>query len=267
MAADCETMTTMTRRNDSSTQTAGEHRVRLQKFLALAGIGSRRHCEEYIRAGRVTVDGRVVTELGVTIDPSRQEVRLDGERVRGQPKRYYLLNKPPGYVCTNRDPAGRPRAIDLVPDGSRRLFTVGRLDANSQGLLLVTNDGELANRLAHPRYQVSRKYRVQVVGRPTQETLRKLRRGMYFSDGHFRAKSVRRLRSKGKSTLLEIELTQGRNREIRRLLARVGHKVIHLERVAFGPLSLGHLRVGKSRPLKPAELKALRELVKGGHRG
>lgn len=240
-----------------------DRRVRLQRFLASAGVDSRRKCEEYISAGRVTVDGEVCDELGSTVDPERQEIRLDGQRVQPQPKRYYVLNKPPGYVCTNRDPAGRPRAIDLVSESGRGLFTVGRLDASSQGLLLVTNDGELAHRLAHPRYKVRRCYRVQVVGRPTPETLRRLVRGMRFADGLFRARRAKKVRSKGKSTFLEIELTQGHNREIRRLLARVGHKVIHLERVAFGPLKLGRLPVGQCRPLRPNELKALRDVAAG----
>jgi len=235
--------------------------VRLQKFLASAGIGSRRNCEEYILAGRVTVDGRTIQELGTRIDPQRQKVRLDDELVKTEPKRYYLLNKPPGYVCTTRDPSGRPRAIDLVPQRELRLFTVGRLDTNSCGLLLVTNDGELTNRLAHPRFGVERRYRVQVVGKPTRDTLDKLRRGMYFAGGKYRVKGLRRQKTKGNSTFLELVLTEGQNREIRRLLARVGHKVIHLQRVGFGPLNLGRLAEGKVRPLRPAELKALRELL------
>jgi 23S rRNA pseudouridine2605 synthase len=233
--------------------------VRLQKFLASAGFGSRRACEEYILQGRVTVDGDDVTDLGAKVDPDRQEVRVDGERVRPQRKRYYLINKPPGYVSTNRDPRGRPRAIDLVPDKHARLFTVGRLDENSQGLMLVTNDGDLAERLAHPRYGVPRRYRVQVAGRPTRETLSQLKRGMHFSDGRFRVHEVRSVGSKGGSTFLELVLRQGHNREIRRLLARAGHKVIFLQRIGFGPLRLGRLALGKSRPLLPSEIKQLRE--------
>lgn len=237
--------------------------VRLQKLLAAAGYGSRRHCEEYILAGRVTVDGVPMTDLGVKVDPEAQVVRVDDEPLKFEPKRYYLLNKPPGVVCTHRDPEGRPRAVDLVPDRSARLFTVGRLDENSQGLLLVTNDGELANRLAHPRYGVSRCYRVQVVGRPTRETLGQLKQGLHFADGFFRVSDARVTGSRGKSTFLELELRQGQNREIRRLLARVGHKVLRLERIAFGPLRLGRLPAGRHRPLRPAELKALRDVAAG----
>lgn len=250
--------------------------VRLQKFLASAGIGSRRSCEEYIEAGRVSVDGRQVHELGVRVHPRQQVIRVDGEVVKTKPKRYYLLNKPAGYLCTNRDPSGRPRAVDLVPQNDQQLFTVGRLDENSEGLLLVTNDGNLADRLAHPRYEVPRRYRVQVAGRPNRRTLEKLRRGMYFAEGKFRVQSIRSIGKKGDSTFLEVVLTEGKNREVRRMFARAGHKVLHLERIGFGPLQLGRLGVGRCRRLKKSELKALRELVKttsakgesaGGRRG
>ena len=244
----------------SPDHTAGA-RVRLQKFLASTGISSRRNCEELILEGRVTVDGKVCSELGITVDPQCQIVRLDGERVKTEAKRIYVLNKPPGYVCTNRDPTGRPLVIDLIPDDQRRLFSIGRLDESSEGLLLITNDGDLANKLAHPRYSVTRRYQVQVVGNPTQETLKELTKGMRFADGFFRAKGVKRIGSKGKSTFMEIELSEGHNRELRRLLARVGHKVIHLKRVTFGPVKLGRLGLGKCRQLRPPELSALRELV------
>ena len=238
-----------------------EPQVRLQKFLASAGLGSRRHCEEYIRDGRVTIDGEPATDLGVKVDPRRQVVKVDDERVKPQKKRYYLLNKPPGYVCTNSDPQGRPRAIDLVPQEEARLFTVGRLDESSRGLILVTNDGELAHRMAHPRFSIPRHYQVQVAGKPTPEVFKQLREGIHFSDGRFSVSGVRTIRSQGKSTILEIELNQGRNRELRRMLARVGHKVMSLERVTFGPLKLGRLALGKYRPLRDDELAELRELA------
>ena len=249
----------------SSTSPIDEPRqvlVRLQKFLAAAGIGSRRHCEEYILSRRVSVDGEEIRDLGTRVDPRRQTVRLDGQIIKSQPKRYYLLNKPVGYLCTNRDPAGRPQAIDLLGQDGPRLFTVGRLDENSQGLLLVTNDGELANRLAHPRYRVQRKYRVQVVGKPTRQTLDTMQRGVYFSEGKFRVKHIKRIRSQRNSTFLEIVLSEGQNREIRRVLARLGHKVISLQRIGFGTLKLGRLGEGEFRPLKPTELKELRDMVR-----
>lgn len=238
--------------------------MRLQRFLAQAGLGSRRRCEEYITAGRITVDGEPATELGVRINPATQQVRLDGERVRREPKRYYLLNKPAGCVCTNRDPGGRPRAIDLVPQDGPRLFTVGRLDEASRGLLLVTNDGELAHRLAHPRFQVQRRYEIQVAGRPTAETLQALKRGLHFSDGFFRIDRYGRPRVKKNSTFLDVVLSEGRNREIRRLFARAGHKVLKLKRIGFGPLKLGRLKEGAYRPLTGQELAALKELADGG---
>ncbi len=235
--------------------------MRLQKFLAAAGFGSRRNCEEYITTGRVEIDGEIATELGIRVFPG-QKIRVDGEAVRLQPKRHYLLNKPPGYLCTHRDPQGRPRAIDLLPQDGVRLFTVGRLDENSHGLLIVTNDGELGNRLAHPRYRVERTYRVQVAGRPTRETLQQLLKGIHFAEGRFRARRIRPVKQQGKSTFLEMTLTEGQNREIRRLFAKVGHKVMDLQRIAFGPVELSGVGPGEYRPLKPRELKALRDLVR-----
>ncbi len=240
-----------------------DSQVRLQKFLASAGLGSRRYCEEYIRDGRVSVDGEAATDLGVKVDPKQQIIKLDGERIRPQRKRYYLLNKPPGYVCTNSDPQGRPRAVDLVPQDETRLFTVGRLDENSRGLILVTNDGELAHCMAHPRFSIPRNYQVQVAGKPTPEVFQQLRDGVHFADGKFSVSGVHAVRTQGKSTILEIELHQGRNRELRRILARVGHKVMSLERVTFGPLKLGRLGLGKCRPLRDNELAELRELAGG----
>ncbi len=237
-----------------------DSKVRLQRFLASTGLGSRRNCEEYILAGRVTVDGEEVRDLATTVDPGRQKITVDGETVRMQRRRYYILNKPKGYLCTNSDPSGRKRAVDLIPN-SERLFTVGRLDENSQGLILVTNDGELGNRLAHPRYQIPRTYRVHVVGVPTRETLDELKKGVYFADGKFQVTGVKRVKVRGKSSVLEMQLRQGRNREIRRLLARVGHKVMSLERISFGPLYLRGLGLGKSRELKTRELQAVKALL------
>ena len=239
----------------------GTSEMRLQRFLAKAGLGSRRKCEDYITDGRISIDNEIVTELGTKVDPERQSVELDGERLRLEPKRYYLLNKPTGYVCTHHDPDGRPRAIDLVPQDGPRLFTVGRLDETSRGLLLVTNDGDLSNRLAHPRFQVERTYELHIAGKPTPETLASLKKGLHFSDGHFRIKTYRRKRTKGNSTFLEIVLTEGRNREIRRLFARVGHKVLKLKRVGFGPLRLGSLKEGRHRTLRQTELDALKALL------
>ena len=236
-------------------------RERLQKVLASAGLASRRHCEEYIVDGRVTVDGKVVTTLGIKVDPETQRVCVDGERVKVERRQYFLVNKPPGVISTNADPNGRPRVIDLLPPWKGRLFTVGRLDEASEGLLLVTNDGELAHRLAHPRFQVERIYRALVAGIPSDEVLRQLKQGLYFAEGKFRVREIRRVKNSIKSSILELVLMEGQNREIRRLLARVGHKVMKLKRVAFGPLKLGDLTTAAYRPLTPVELKVLQQFA------
>ncbi len=240
--------------------------MRLQKLLASAGIGSRRKCEELISAGRVTVDGRTVTALGTKVDPDAADVRVDCEPLPRSRLVYYLVNKPLGVVSTTRDPDGRPRVIDLAPDG-QRLFMVGRLDVSSEGLILVTNDGELANLLAHPRYGVEKTYQVQVAGLPEPEVLERLRRGVHLAEGLAHAKRVWIKSQHKQSTILEMVLDEGKNREVRRLLAQVGHKVLHLRRTALGPLRLGELPPGECRPLKREEVKALREAAEAGARG
>lgn len=236
-------------------------RIRLQKFLASCGLGSRRACEQFITDGRVAVDGRVVDQLGATVDPSRQRIALDGEPLRIERKKYFALYKPRGVVCTNRDPAGRPRVIDLLPPGGPRLFPVGRLDAESEGLILVTNDGDLAQKLAHPRYRIYRKYLVQVAGVPNRPALDRLREGEHFAEGRFRVHSARLLKKQGQSGHVEVVLSEGQNREVRRLFARIGHKVMRLKRVAFGPIQLGRLSRGEHRPLTTAELTELHAIL------
>ncbi len=231
-------------------------------MLAAAGIGSRRHCEELITAGRVEVDRRVVTELGTKVDPAAQEIRLDGVQLPKSKLLYYAVNKPQGVVSTNRDPAGRPRVVDLVPAGEARLFTIGRLDVSSEGLILVTNDGQLTDLLTHPRYGVQKTYRVMVAGRPTQEVLAKLRRGVRLPEGLARVDQLRVKSRHKESTILEMVLREGRNREVRRVLARVGHKVLRLVRTAVGPVRLGSLPAGGCRKLTSKELQALRREVK-----
>jgi 23S rRNA pseudouridine2605 synthase len=230
---------------------------RLNKTLAHAGVGSRRYCDELIAAGRVSVDGQTVRELGAKVEPG-QDIRVDNQPIQSEPPVYWLVNKPRGYLCTNHDPAHRPLAIDLVPKVAQRVYTVGRLDEDSEGLLLLTNDGELANRLMHPRFGVEKTYLVQVAGQPSAEDIGKLLRGVWLSDGHVRARRVKRLRRQGESTWLEIVLNEGKNREIRRMLARLGHKVMRLRRVAIGPVHLGHLGSGKARRLGQKEVASLR---------
>ncbi len=240
---------------------AGE---RLQKVLAQAGIASRRECEELIREGRVEIDRQVVTELGTRVDLMEQEVRVDGEPL-GRPKPiYFAVNKPTGIVCTARDPAGRQRVTDLLPPNTSRTFCVGRLDMESEGLILVTNDGELANGLTHPRHGVEKVYHVQVAGHVAPEVISKLQRGVHLAEGFAKVKHVRIKSPRKQSTILEMILDEGRNREVRRLLARVGHKVQRLKRVAVGPVRLGELPTGAVRPLTKLEIQALQKVVAGG---
>jgi 23S rRNA pseudouridine2605 synthase len=234
---------------------------RLNKYLAHAGLGSRRHCEELIRAGRISIDGRTVRDLATKVEPG-QAVSVDGDPVEAEKPAYWLVNKPRGYICSNNDPAGRPLAIDLVPHVSQRVYTVGRLDEDSEGLLLLTNDGDLANHLMHPRYGIEKTYLVLVAGSPSREDQEQLLKGVWLSEGHVKARGVRRLKKQGDSTWLRIVLSEGKNREIRRMLARLGHKVMRLRRVGIGPLEIGRLANGRSRPLTQFELKRLRDVAK-----
>jgi 23S rRNA pseudouridine2605 synthase len=232
---------------------------RLNQWLALAGVGSRRHCDGLIQGGRVLVEGQVVHEPGFRVEDG-QEVRVDGQPVKTEELVYWAVHKPRGILCTNHDPSGRPRVIDLLPHIPQRVYTVGRLDADSEGLLLMTNDGPMALRLTHPRYEVEKTYRVQVAGNPGSKDLEKLLEGVYLAEGRVRAKSVDRLKSQGESTWLRIVLAEGKNREIRRMLAQLGHKVLRLIRLQIGPLFLDRLPAGKSRRLSLDEITRLRKL-------
>jgi len=241
--------------------------IRLQRFLAQCGLGSRRDCEAFITAGRVEVDGKTATELGTTVDPSRQTVSLDGERLKVERKKYFMLNKPSGYLCTSEDPQGRRVVLDLFPTEGPRLFTVGRLDENTTGLILVTNDGDLAQRLAHPRYRMFRQYRAQVAGQPKREVFEQLKQGLFFTEGKFRVYGVKPIKKQKDSTWVEITMTEGQNREIRRLFARVGHKVMKLERIGYGPLRLGRLSIGEYRDLTREELAELHAVLERNRKG
>lgn len=236
------------------------HEERLQKFLASAGLGSRRECETMILEGRVDVDREVVSELGAKVDPKRQKVRVDGMPVTVGRRQYYIVNKPTGFVSTNSDPAGRSRVIDLV-DSTQRVYSVGRLDKSSEGLMLLTNDGDLADRLTHPRYGVEKVYHVQVNGRPSHDVLNDLQRGVYLAEGLAKVKRIKVKKRLKNVTELEMVLDEGRNREIRRLLAKTGHKVTKLKRVAIGPVRLGGLPVGAQRQLTSAEVAALKNAI------
>jgi len=236
---------------------------RLNKYLAHAGVGSRRYCDELIIHGRVSVDGQTVRELGTRVDPQTQQVSVDGQLIHSERLVYWLVHKPRGYLCTNHDPQGRPRAIDLIPHVPQRVYTVGRLDEESEGLLLMTNDGDLAFKLMHPRFAVPKTYLVQVAGNPSRQDIEKLLQGVWLSDGHVKAKRVKRVRMQGESTWLEIVLCEGKNREIRRMLASLEHKVMRLKRLAIGPIRLDRLPRGKSRRLGPDEIERLKRCAEG----
>ncbi len=230
--------------------------------MAAAGIGSRRECEIIIQEGRVEVDGQIIATLGIKVDPQSQKIFVDGQRLVAERLQYFMLNKPPGVISTNNDPSGRARVIDLIKT-EQRVYNVGRLDQSSEGLILVTNDGELANRLTHPRYGIEKKYHVQVAGVPTAEQLRALEEGVYFAEGKAKATSAKFLRKIKTSSWIEIILAEGRNREIRRMLASVGHKVRTLKRVSIGPLKMGDLPVGAHRALTLQELKLIKRAAEG----
>ena len=231
--------------------------LRLQQVLAAAGYGSRRRCEEFIVEGRVEVDGKIVTELGARVFPNEQRIRVDGEALPKARPVYIALNKPKNTLCTNSDPSGRRMVLDFIPPEYGRLFPVGRLDQNSEGLIILTNDGALAQRLAHPSFEVPKKYRVQVAGLVDYELVDALKRGVHIAEGIVQADEVV-VKSRHKlSSVLEITLTEGKNREIRRMLARVGHKVMALRRVQVGAIKLGKLASGDFRRLTSKEVAEL----------
>ncbi|WP_348536138.1 pseudouridine synthase [Mobilicoccus caccae] len=232
--------------------------VRLQKLLASAGVGSRRACETLIGQGRVAVDGQVVTELGVRIDPATQTVHVDGERIQlDEDRRYFALNKPLGVVSTMQDDLGRPCIGDLVEQRPERLFHVGRLDAETDGLILLTNDGELSNRLQHPSYGVPKTYIARVPGPVGRDVGRTLRAGIDLEDGPVAVDSFRLVDSAPGKAIVEIVLHEGRKHVVRRLLEEVGHPVETLTRVQVGPVLLGDLKPGKLRPLNSREVASL----------
>jgi 23S rRNA pseudouridine2605 synthase len=232
--------------------------VRLQKLLAAAGVGSRRTCENLIAAGRVEVDGQVVTELGVRVDPVRQTVHVDGERVQLDESRLYLaFNKPLGVVSTMSDDLGRPSVGDYVMNRKERLFHVGRLDADTEGLLLLTNDGDLAHRLQHPAYGVPKTYLAQVPGPVARDVGKRLRAGIDLEDGPVKVDSFKLVDSAPGKALVEVILHEGRKHVVRRLLEAVGYPVITLVRTDVGPIHLGDLKPGRIRALSRDEVGKL----------
>ena len=238
---------------DSLTDVPGG--VRLQKVLAAAGVGSRRHCEELIGEGRVEVDGEIVRRFGARVDPQHQVIRVDGMRIPSRQDLVYLaLNKPAGVLTTMSDDRGRRTIADLVADHSERLFHVGRLDYETEGLILLTNDGELAHRLSHPRYGVLKTYLAEVRGPVPRDLARRLTTGVELDDGIVAADRFRVVEQAGQRVLAEITLHEGRKHVVRRMLAQAGHPVSRLVRTRVGPVSLGSLRPGTSRRLSTAEV-------------
>jgi 23S rRNA pseudouridine2605 synthase len=230
--------------------------LRLNKALSAAGLGSRRAVEDLVRAGRVSVDGEVVHDLGRRVDPARDRVAVDGSRVvLDERRRYWLLNKPAGVISTAADPSGRPTVVGLVPD-QPRVFPVGRLDRDTEGLLLLTNDGPLAYRLTHARYGVEKRYLAEVERLPTDAPAR-LRQGVQLEDGLAKPVRVRVMAGAGRRRMIEVVLVEGRNREVRRLLEAVGAPVRRLVRTAVGPVRLTGLAPGEFRALRPDEIRSL----------
>jgi 23S rRNA pseudouridine2605 synthase len=236
---------------------------RLQKILSQAGVASRRASEQLMREGRVTVNGAPATELGTKADPARDDIRVDGRRIRpAERHRYILLNKPRGYVTTRSDPQRRPTVMDLI--GAREyVYPVGRLDYESEGLLILTNDGELAARLTHPRHGIARVYEARVLGVPDVRDVERLSRGIILDGRRTAPATIERLphRRDDREAVLRITLHEGRNRQVRRMCEAIGHPVSHLRRVAIGPIRDARLRVGEWRELTKSEVRSLKSEV------
>ncbi|MFN2433723.1 MAG: pseudouridine synthase [Gemmatimonadota bacterium] len=243
------------------TSTSSEGGTRLQKLLARAGVASRRGGEELIRQGKVTVNGRTVTEMGLRVDPRHDRITVEGRRLpppAAEPERHVLLHKPRGVITTRRDPRGRKTVYGLLDESAGPLIYVGRLDRDAEGLLLFTSDGELAHRLTHPSYEVAREYRVLVEGAVDDAFLRRgAREGVELEDGRTAAFEI-----SGAGREWRIVLREGKSHEVKRIFAAAGGRVARLLRVRLGPLELGDLRSGRTRPLAPREVRALRRAVR-----
>jgi len=233
---------------------------RLQKVLAAAGIDSRRKCEELILSGDVKVNRKVVDTLPAFVDPEKDIITVYGKKIRAAQKVYFLLNKPKGVICTNRDPRGRKKAIDLIHT-NERIFCVGRLDADTTGLIILTNDSELTNRLTHPRYEIAKTYVVRINGEITGEQVVKLKKGVWLAEGKTGKASVKILQRRHKESSIEITIRQGLNRQVRRILARVGLPVKSLARTSLGKLTVRGLGVGKFRTLTRVEVAHLKKIT------
>ncbi len=235
---------------------------RLNKILSSAGLASRRQADQWISEGRVAVNGRIVQKPGSAAVWGQDHIRLDGKEIPSPPAKIYLmLNKPFGYISSLRDPEGRPVVMDLLRGISERIYPVGRLDFDSLGLLLLTNDGELAYRLTHPKYRIARTYKVTVRGNITDQSMNRLRNGVLLEDGPSGFSKVALLSRNERQSLIRMTITQGRSRQVRRMLDAVGHKVVHLIRISFGNLQLGNLKSGQYRHLQTNEIEAMKQFV------
>lgn len=235
---------------------------RLQKVMAHAGIASRRACEDLIRENRVQVNGKPAF-LGQKVDPKKDKIKVDGKPlVAEEPKRYLLLNKPEGFITTNNDQFSRKSVLDLLPDVKERIYPVGRLDYDSEGLVFLTNDGNLAYRVMHPKFELPKTYIVKVDGQITMDAVYRLRTGVNLDDGRTAPARVEPLKPEGGNSVLRITIREGRNRQLRRMCQSVGYEVLRLTRIAIGPLSIAGLKTGHYRELRPQELRNLFEAVK-----
>jgi 23S rRNA pseudouridine2605 synthase len=254
------------RRTEKIRSVNSRNSIRLQKIISQAGIASRRAAEQLIADGRVTVNGETVRTMGTKADPARDDIRVDGRRIKSAERlRYILLNKPAGYVTTRSDPQRRRTVIDLLEDVKEYIYPVGRLDYDTQGLLLLTNDGDLAAKLTHPRHEVERAYEARVAGMPDDAALDRLRRGISL-DGHRTLPADVLLVNKGRRDqhgVLRITIREGRNRQVRRMLEAVGHPVESLRRIRFGPLNVRGLKPGEWRELSADEVEKLKKWKSG----
>ena len=235
---------------------------RLQKYLAHAGVASRRTCEELIAAGKVKVNGEIIREMGIKIDSDKDKIEVQGKTIEvKEEKVYIMLNKPPGYVTTLRDPQGRPKVVDLLKDVGKRIYPVGRLDFETEGLLLLTNDGEITYAMTHPKHEIGKRYIALVHGVPDRDKIKRFQKGLRLADGLTAPAKVKFLKKQGSSALLEITIYEGRNRQVRRMCETIGHPVQQLKREAMGFLTLENLETGKYRYLTKTEIKKLHDLV------
>ncbi len=235
---------------------------RLQKVMAQAGVGSRRACEEIIKANRVQINGKPA-HLGQKVDPATDRITVDNKTIAAEEaKRYLILNKPFGYITTSKDQFDRKGVLDLLPGVKERVYPVGRLDYDSEGLVLLTNDGELAYRVSHPKFEVPKTYLVRLKGTITMDAVYRLRTGVILEDGRTAPARVEVLQPEGENSVLKITITEGRNRQLRRMCDKVGFQVERLTRTAIGPVSLSRLSPGKHRPLTAKELQDLQKAVK-----